>query len=143
MTRISKYKLPQEKIEEIRNHFSHLVASLTNAKEIESFLDEFLTQEERLMLAKRLVLLMMIKRGYSPSLIQSVLHVSYESVRTYTNQLVNKSKLFQETIAALIKREKAKEFWAKVEKLLKPIDLALRSKNDMKARAKFASGDWS
>ncbi len=143
MTRVSRAHLHQQQLAEIRDHFSHLVSSLTNTKEVENFLDEFLTKEERLMLAKRLVLLMMIKRGYPPHIIQQALHVSYESVRTYSNQLPMKNDMFQKTIGMLIKKEKAKEFWTKVDKILKPIDLALRAKTDIKARAKFASGDWS
>ena len=94
MTRVSKTRLHQEKLAEIRGHFSHLVSSLTNKQEVENFLDEFLTKEERLMLAKRLVLLMMIKKGYMPHIIQQALHVSYESVRTYNNQLPTKNSAF-------------------------------------------------
>lgn len=143
MPRVSKSRLQEEKLQEITDHFSYLISSLNNSQEIENFLNNFLTPEEKIMLAKRLVLLMMIKKGYSPSVIQSALHISYESVRTYANLLPHKNDLFQKTLDRLIKREKAQEFWRKIDKLLKPIDLFLQAKTNMKARAKFASGDWS
>lgn len=142
MPRVSKFKLHKERVREITNRFSFLISSLRNSGEIENFLNEFLTKEEKIMLTKRLVLLMMLKRNYSPSVIQSALNVSYETVRNYSNQLPIKNSKFQKTIERLVVKEKTKEFFQKLDKLLKPLDLMLRSKTDMKARAKFASGDW-
>lgn len=143
MGRVSKSKLHEQQLREITDHFSYLISSLHASSEIENFFSDFLTKEEKVMLAKRLVLFMMIKRGYSPSAIQSALHMSYETVRNYTNQLSYKNQQFQKTIERLMKREKTKEFWKRVEKLLKPLDLAMKARTDMKARAKLASGDWS
>lgn len=142
MTRISKFRLHDNQLEEITKHFSYLISSLNKSTEIENFLNNSLTREEKIMLTKRLVLFMMIKRNYPPHVIQSALHVSYETVRTYTDKLPAKNSLFHSIIGKLIKREQSKELWEKVDKLLKPIELFLRSQTDMKARARFASGDW-
>lgn len=143
MTRVSRLKLTKNRLEEIREYFSFLIASLNNSSEIENFLDGFLTNEEKIMLSKRLVLMMMIKRGYPPSAIQSILNMSYESVRTYTILLSTRNNMFQKTIERLIKRQKTREFLQKIDKLLKPLDLVLRSGTDMRGRAKIYSGDWS
>lgn len=140
MPRASKFNFQQDKLKEISNHFSYLISSLNNSGETENFLDNFLTHEEKIMLTKRLVLFMMIKRGYPPRIIQGALHISYETVRIYTDKLPSKNQQFQQTIERLVKRDKTKEFWEKIDKLLKPIELALRAKTDMKARAKLASG---
>lgn len=141
MPRVSRSKLHRERLEEITHHFSYLISSLNDSKEIENFLNGFFTSEEKVMLAKRLALLMMIKRGYSPSVIQSALNISYESVRSYANLLPSKNDLFQNTINRLIKREKAKEFWKKIDKMLKPLEYALDAKTNMKARAKLITGE--
>ena len=142
MSRISKFHLSQNQLQEIKEHFAFLVSSLTNANEIENFFEEFLTKEEKIMLTKRLVLFMMLKRGFLPDSIQSALHVSYETVRTYQNQLKYKNSSFHQTIEKLLKRENVINFFKKIGKILKPVDLALKSKTNMKARAKFASGNW-
>src|SRR3989344_6389686 len=142
MTRISKFHLNQNQLQEIKEHFAFLISSLNNSSEIENFVEEFLTKEEKVMLTKRLVLLMMLKRNFSPSAIQSALHISYETVRTYQNQLQYKNSSFHQTIERLLKRQNVINFFKKVEKILKPIDLALSAKRNMRARAKFASGDW-
>ncbi len=142
MPRVSKVKLEQNQLEEINAHLSYLISSLNNYNDIENFLEEFMTKEEKIMLSKRLLLFMMLKNNYSPSSIQAALHVSYETVRTYKNQLDNKNAQFNQIIERLIKRDQAKILFEKIDKLLKPLGLALRSKTDMRARAKFLSGDY-
>ena len=143
MPRTSKFKLDKNKLNEINSHLTHMVSSLTNKAETESFLENFFTKEEKVMLAKRLVLFMMLKKKYSPSIIKDALHLSYETVRIYQNQFESKNDIFQKTIEKLIKRQESQELFKKINKILKPIDLAIRSRNDMRARAKFASGDWT
>ncbi len=141
MPRVSKRQLQQDQLEQINEHFSILIATLNNSKEVENFLEQFLTKEEKVMLSKRLVLFMMIKKGYDPSIIKPALNISYETVRSYTNHLLTKNDLFQKTIERLITRERAKIFWDRVETIFKPISLALQAKRSMKARAKLVTGD--
>jgi len=142
MPRVSKIRLEQKQLEEMNTHLSYLISSLNNSGEIISFMEEFLTKEEKTMLVKRLMLFIMLKRKYSPSVIQSALHISYETVRTYQNQLNNKSKTFNDMITRLINRDQTKELFVKIDKILKPLSLALEAKNNMKSRAKFLSGDY-
>lgn len=143
MPRVSRSRLHEQRLKEIQDHFSYLISSLTDSNDIDDFFREFFTKEEKIMLAKRLVLYMMLKKEYSPSVIQAALHISYETVRSHANQIASKNAKFHAVIDRLIAREKTKEFFEKINSLLKPLDLALRAKTDMKARAKFASGDWN
>lgn len=143
MPRVSRSRLHEKRLKEIQDHFSYLISSLTNSNDIEDFFAEFLTKEEKVMLAKRLVLYMMLKKEYSPLTIQTALHISYETVRSHANQMSSKNARFHAIISKLLAREKTKEFFEKINQLLKPVELVLRAKTDMKARAKFASGDWS
>lgn len=142
MTRISRYKLSKQQSQDIEGHLVFLIGSLRNQKEIEHFLDNFLTQEEKIMMTKRLALFMMLERNYSPIAIQQALRISYETVRTYQNQFRLQTEQFRKIIRKVVYRQEAKEFFQKVEKLLKPLGLALQAKTNMQARAKLASGDW-
>ena len=143
MPRTSKFNLDQKELEKINSHLLYLISSIKNEVEAEKFLEDFLTKEEKIMLAKRLVLFILIKKGYGPSVIQSALHVSYETVRTYQNNLSSKDETFKKILDKLIDRQETLELFEKIDKLLKPINLFLDSKRNMKSRAKFASGDWS
>ncbi|RJP47583.1 MAG: hypothetical protein C4584_00325 [Armatimonadetes bacterium] len=142
MPRASKVRLEEKELKNLTEHFCYLVSSLTNSTEAENFLHEFLTKEEKIMLTKRLVLFMMLKRNYPDPIIKGALKISYETIRTYKNQFPSKNEEFQKTINKLVNRERAKELFEKLNKLLKPLDLALQSKSNMKARSKFASGNW-
>ncbi|MBI2032712.1 MAG: hypothetical protein HYV38_02755 [Candidatus Levybacteria bacterium] len=142
MPRASRFRLEPKKFEEINYHLLLLISSLDKTDEIEKFLNGFLTKEEKIMLTKRLVLFMMLKRDYSSSVIQNALHVSYETVRSYQNQLSSKDSNFHIIIDRLIKRQETKELFQKIDEMLKPLKLAFDSKRNMKSRAKFASGDW-
>lgn len=137
MPRASKIKLDKEKLKEIQEHFSFLISSLNDSNEIESFFDSFLTEEEKIMLTKRLVLFMMIKRGYPTNVIQSALNMSYETIRIYVEKLMSKNELFHKIIEKLIKRGKTKEFWEKLDRLFKPFEVILEAKTNMRARAKL------
>ena len=142
MPRVSKFYLRKNEKDMILNHLFFLISSLRQSKEIEQFIESFLTKEEQIMLAKRLVLFMMLVRGYSHSEIKNVLHLSHETVRQHAMQFSSKNTTFQNTIKRLLRRDDVEQFWQRINKMLKPIDLFLRSKHDMKARAKVLSGDY-
>ena len=142
MGRVSKKNINQKFQIELEEQLSFIIQSLTGKTEISSFLNEFLTTEEKIMLGKRLVLYMMLYKNFTSSQIHAALSMSYETIRWYKEVFGNKSEVFRNTIERLIKREKSKEFWLKIEKILEPFALALEAKSNMKARAKLASGDF-
>lgn len=142
MPRASKYRFSEKEFEKIYSHLLYTISSINSSGDVEKFLDGFLSKEEKIMLAKRLVLFMMLKRNYPPSVIQRALHISYETVRINQNQLSSKNLYFQTLLNRLIRREQTKELFEKLDKAFKPLALALESKTNMKSRAKFISGDW-
>lgn len=143
MPRASKFGLKQKQFEEINSHLLYLISSLNNDNDIKEFLESFLTKEEKVMLTKRLALFMFLKKEYSPSIIKSILHVSYETIRIYQNQLSSKNQVFQKIMGKLIRRQQAIDLFNKINQILNPINLALNSKTNMKSRAKLASGRWT
>jgi len=142
MPRVSRSTLSKKQLEEISQHFTYLISSLRYDKEIEDFLYEFLTTEEKTMLAKRIVMFMMLEKDYPEDSIKYILHLSHETIRTYRNSFKDKSPVFQKIIQKLIRREKTKVFFKKLEKILSIISTLSQSKTNMKARAKILSADW-
>lgn len=143
MSRVSKKFINRDLETELEDHLSYIIASLSDKKEINIFLREFLTEEEKKMLGKRLVLYMLLYRGFSSSKINSILSMSFETIRWYKQIYNNKPEIFRRIIDKIIKREKSKEFWKKMDAILEPVSLAMQAKTNMKARAKFASGNFS
>ncbi len=142
MPRASKFKFNEKEFQKINSHLLYVISSLNNGGDVESFLDAFLSKEEKIMLAKRLMLFMLLKRNYSVSVISNALHISPETVRIHRNQLSAKNQYFQKLLDKLITREETNEFFEKIDNMLKPLELALKSKTDMKSRGKFSTGDW-
>ena len=142
MPRASKFSLKQKQFQEMNSHLLYLISSLSNKNEIGNFLESFLTKEEQIMLTKRLVLFMMLRKQYAPSVIRNVLHVSYETIRIYQNQLLARNSVFQKILEKLLRRQETIKLFGRINNLIKPLDLALRSKRNMKARAKLASGNY-
>lgn len=142
MGRVSKRGVNKDLIEEVEEQLSFLISSLTNTGEINLFLSEFLTREEKLMLGKRLVLYMMLYKGMTDSQIQSALSMSRETIHWYRQVYENKTELFKKNINKLIAREKNKELWEKIDKILEPVYLAMQAKSNMKARARLTTGDF-
>jgi len=142
MGRVSKKVINKDLEEELEEHLSFVISNLSNQKEKNVFLNEFLTDEEKRMLGKRLILYMLLYRGFTSSDINSSLSMSFETIRWYKQIYGNKSEVFKKIIDKIIKREKSKEFWKKIDKILKPVTLALESKTNMKSRARFATGDF-
>lgn len=139
MPRASRFSLKRKQFQEMNSHLIFLISSLNNKDEIGNFLESFLTKEERVMLTKRLVLFMMLRKQYPPSVIRNVLHISYETIRIYQNQLLAKNSLFQKILEKLLRRQDTIKLFGKINNLIKPIDLVLNSKRNMKARAKLVS----
>lgn len=142
MGRVSKRPLNKDIEKEVEEHLSFIISSLNKKDEIENFLNEFLTKEEKTMLGKRLVLYMLLYRGMSNTQMFNTLSMSHETIHWYKQIYENKSDIFKNTIQKLIGREKTKELWKKIEKILEPVSLALEARTNMKARAKLASGDF-
>lgn len=142
MGRVSRKAINKDLKEELEEQLSFLISSLNSKEEVNTFLEEFLTEEEKTMLGKRLILYVLLYKGLTATQIHNLLSMSYETIRWYREIFDNKSLSFKKYLKKLIKREKSKEFWNKVEKILEPFALAMEAKSNMRARAKLASGDF-
>lgn len=142
MGRVSKRVINKDLEKELEEQLAFIVSSLTDNNEISLFLTEFLTREEKIMLGKRLVLYMLLYKGLTNTEIYRTLSISRETVRWYRQVFEKKPEIFRKQIHKLISRERSKEFWQKVDKILEPFELAMKAKTDMKARARLAHGDF-
>ncbi len=88
MTHISSYKLSKKAEEEIVNNLNLALTFIRSGEEMVSFLGALLSSTEKIMLAKRLSMIVLIESGMSDSQISDLLHV--------TNGTVAKMRLFYE-----------------------------------------------
>ncbi len=125
---------------ELDDNFAFLISSLSSSSDIRKFFEIFLTDEEKTMLAKRLMLHLMLENGYGLAEASAILCMSNETVYKHKRIYNTGSKAYKNIIEKIARRDKTKRFWREVNKLLRPLDLALRAKSDMKARAELLQG---
>lgn len=142
MPRASRKPLSKETDKDLREHFINLISSLQRLSEVEGFFNDFLTREEKIMLGKRLMLHLMLEKGYKTVQISSALSISSETVRIHKLIWQNANATYKEMLRKIAQKDKNKEFWQKIEEKLKPLGLAMRARSDMRARAELASGNW-
>ena len=80
MANISKRQLKRKVFEHINRQLLSQLTRYRTKKQARIFTEELLTKTEQVMLAKRLMTLVMLERGYSFSLIERVLKVTSKTV---------------------------------------------------------------
>lgn len=99
MPRSSTSSLSQETISELESQFFNFLDSL-NPDEKKKFFSEFLTNEEKMMMYKRLALYWCLLEGYPLSKIQQMIGVTHDTTRVYNK----KKNMLSEEFKSLMKR---------------------------------------
>lgn len=99
MPRSSKASLTDETIQELENQFYDFISSLT-PDERRKFFSEFLTNEEKMMMYKRLALYWCLLEGYTLSKIQQLIGVTHDTTRVYNK----KKNMLSDEFKSLLKR---------------------------------------
>lgn len=99
MPRSSRASLTDETIQELENQFYDFLSSL-NPDERRKFFSEFLTNEEKMMMYKRLALYWCLLEGYSLAKIQQMIGVTHDTTRVYNK----KKNLLSDEFKALLSR---------------------------------------
>lgn len=100
MAQVSKYPLSIDVYDQIEVLFIDTLANLTDKKLTRSFLFDFLTPTEKIVLVKRLAIYILLGKGYRYEEIKKILHVSdptiagantsYKYLGTGCKQVINK-----------------------------------------------------
>lgn len=94
------------------------------------------------MFAKRLMIYMLLRKGYHDPQITLALNVSKETVRLYKAHLDKQSSTFIYILDELLKHEANDNFFKNMDKKLMPLEDMLNAKHSMRARARLLSGSY-
>lgn len=128
MTRVSKNPIKQETFIKILSSFYEMIVDLRSRQEVKGVFEVFLSKAEKIMLAKRLAIAVMLNKGVDYRSISQELKVSTATVREINSKLELKS--FQVFISKVVKQiDKNKQMsW---------LEAALKAKTGLKARGKL------
>lgn len=120
MTRVSKYYVERQVLSEINQAFRWLISKVNNEKMVDFFVNDFFTDEEKLMLSKRLFVGYLVAKGLDYQEIVGILKVSPATVRQ-TKEWLKRRMGYREIVKMLFKHQKELEFDKKLEKIARRI----------------------
>ncbi len=121
MTKVSKYLMAKEVQSRMFEVFWKTIADLQTSSAVEEFFNELLSPTEKIMLAKRLAISILLIKKYSYEEIIDILKVSPSTIGIIARWLKSEGKAFQKAIAKLLAQEKQGEFWDNLEQFLSEI----------------------
>lgn len=129
MTRVSRFKLSSEQINQLSHKLISAIYSLQNKEAIFLFFDDLFTRTEKIMFGKRLLIAILLEKGYSYENICSVVKVSQATIHSVSNRLQGSGKGFRLAIARLEKKERIEKWIEPILVLLSGIMKPLTSKS--------------
>ena len=113
MTQVSKYPISKDVYERIYDVFLRTLVDLKTKEEVDSFLKEFLSPTEQIMLAKRLAIALLLAKGYDYRQTAKILRVSTSTVGAVgiLYKYGGADGGYKKVINRLLKDEKIEEFW--------------------------------
>lgn len=118
MAQVSRRRLNERVETKVFELFSYTIARLTTPSSVVDFFDDFLTPTERIMLAKRLSVALMLIKGYDYRTIQSVLKVSLPTVASVSVWIKYRGKGYQKVLENVVKEEKFVAIIGKIDEII-------------------------
>lgn len=118
MPQVSRFPVKQEVYERIFELLLKTVADSHDKKEARLLLDDLLTPTEKIMLAKRLAIAVLLAKGYQYGSIQEILRVSKPTIAMVNLAFKYKGAGYKKFVAKVLGEEKIGEFWEKAQDLV-------------------------
>lgn len=118
MAQVSKRRLPELLEKRIYEILWRTISDVTTPEQAEKLLADLLTQTERIMLAKRMAIAVMLEAGSSYLKIRDTLHVSTATIMVVKNRFHEKGDGYKAAVAKLSQDKKIRDLFSKIgEKL--------------------------
>ena len=102
--------------ERLFQNFWEMFANIKQARQIQLFLEDFLSPTEKIMLAKRMAIAILFSKGYDHRTISSMLKVSTTTVNNIARFLNAKTPGYQLLIKKYSQKQSTKEFIQELER---------------------------
>jgi len=118
MSQVSQAPLDKAVSKRILGIFVKTLINLKATNEVIAFISDLMSPSEITMLAKRLAIALLVKKGYSYTVIKDILKVSQGTVAAVHLRMKIGKKGYERVLAELLKDEKIERFLQKVEDTL-------------------------
>lgn len=111
MTQVSKYPLNKALHTHILDALYQTIVKLSDKKRVEGFLNDFLTPTEKIMLAKRLAIFIMLSDGYSYEIIRETLKVSPPTIAAASRYYKYLGRDGREIVDEIVRDKRFSQVW--------------------------------
>lgn len=125
MTMVSKYPLDENVEKRIYEIFLRTFADLRDPNHLNEFLEDFLSPTEKIMLAKRLSIAVLLAKDYDFRTICRVLRVSFNTVADVSLLMKHRGLGYKKVVEKILQDEKMEEFWNNVEYFLGKVSVPM------------------
>lgn len=110
MPHVSKIKLNNKNQKALINNFELILTKISKSDDMRYFLASLLTPTEKLMFAKRIAIVILLKEGVSESNISNALHVTRVTVSRMQYFVESRGQGYEVALKVLEKEKLMKEF---------------------------------
>lgn len=121
MAQVSRYPLSKDVYKRVFEILFQSIANIKNPQEVKEFFDDFLSPTERIVLAKRLSIAVLLAKGYDYNDVREVLKVSPPTIAAVNASLKYKGKAYKRVVNRILRSDKFEEFLGKIEDLFDKI----------------------
>ncbi len=118
MVQVSKNPIHKDVFFEIRDDFVWTMGALRSPSETKAFFYDFFTKTERIVLAKRLAIALLLYKKYEWRDIQYLLHVSTSTISRVANWLDREGSGVKPILDKLIREERIANFLHKADRFI-------------------------
>lgn len=117
MTMVSKHKLSPEVWSKVFNLFTTSLSSIKDKDSFDIFLNDFLSPAEKIILAKRFAIAVLLAKGNNYEQVKSLLHVTSTTVSKVSASLKYNEKGINETIKEVLKKDVTRIVWEEIQSI--------------------------
>ncbi|MBI2054776.1 MAG: hypothetical protein HYT39_01610 [Candidatus Sungbacteria bacterium] len=118
MPKVSQNQLSREMEHQIADALVRTLAKINDEKPLRRFLDNLLTHTEKIMLAKRLMVAVLLQHGYSYGAICRVLKISKTTVHIIQRELFKSGEGYRKVFSQFFKESQGQQVIKAVERIL-------------------------
>lgn len=118
MAQVSRRLISQEVWERIFNLFLETFVHIRKKDQLQSFVTEFLTPTERIMLAKRLAIAVLLTKGHDYRSIANLVRVTPSTIARVNVFLKYEGKGFNSVIQDIFKRQAIQIIWEEIKGII-------------------------
>ncbi|KKQ92438.1 MAG: TrpR-like protein [Microgenomates group bacterium GW2011_GWC1_39_7b] len=114
---VSRFKLRPEIWSRIFDLFSESLVSIKNKNKLDIFLSDFLSPTEKIMLAKRFAVAVLLAKGNSYEEIKRILRVTTATIAKMNLHIKYGEKGMNEVVENVLKRDSARIIWEEIQSM--------------------------